>query len=553
MDVGTINKYYADGKGYFSYMGFFKLFPKCERFLAGDQWAPPTQATKNKPRPVINIIEPISNHKVSSIINDPIKMVFSPDDQDEADEMAEVGAELFTQYAEVEWDNLDQDELNEDSLRSAVVKGAGIWHYYWDDTVIMGKKRQSKGKLCGEVLDPLNVFVGNPQDTKTQTQPYILITGRKDIEEIKRMAKGNGIAETDIIQIVGDKNTSDEGYDAAQKELKDKANVITLYWKELMPPMAYATIQLIKTCGNIVVMKQVNTQHKLYPIAKINWGKKTKSWYGKGQVEGLINNQKYINYMVAMQMQSAIDTGSPKAMVKAGVTGWDNDTSKVIVDNSGSASWGISYLQPTAISQAVPTLVEFLLTNAKSNAGASESTTGDVSSMSNLSPTVVMALQQQAQVPIESIKTRFKRTLKEVGEILAEFWTINYTTTRVMMIDKIDPNTIDPMTGKGFTDPNTGQEIPPTESKQPQDFKGTDFKDITLKLKINIGTSKTFSDTLTTTSLDQLFTDGIIDGETKIKYYPETAMPFKDQILKDLPEIQARKQQQLMSQIPPQM
>ena len=69
---------------------------------------------------------------------------------------------------------------------------SGIYHYYFDDTVIKGKDNIVKGTMACDILHPLSVMVGNPQCLDTQLQPYILIPVRDDVDNIKRRAKENG-------------------------------------------------------------------------------------------------------------------------------------------------------------------------------------------------------------------------------------------------------------------------------------------------------------------------------------------------------------------------
>jgi hypothetical protein len=527
MDIATIHEHEKMGTNYLSSMGFLSLYPKCERFKAGDQWAPVTKATKDFPRPVINVIRYIENHKISSVINDPIKMLFNADDEDEQDQMSEVAAELFSAYSSTEWENVHQDELNEDAMEQAADLGAGIYHYFWDGSTITGKKRLVSGKLCGEILDPLNVVVGNPQCVTTQPQPYILIFSRRDIQDIKDEAKVNGIKQVDIDMITPDNEDSNRSYDTTVHEVQKKSTVLTVYWKELNG--VKTTVHLMKVCGNTIIQKPIDTLRTLYPIVKINWYKRSKCWYGQGETEGLINNQKSVNYMVAMQMKSAEAVGMPKLMLKAGATNWNNDPSKAFIDNSGNPAWGAQYLQPSSISPSVPTLVDFLVESLKTLNGASESGTGDIGSLTNISPTVILSLQAASQVPIESIKKRYKRAMKDIGEIWQEFWTTNYNTTRTIMVKKLTP-TIDPTTGQQAIDPMTGQ--PQTqEIEQPQDFKGTDFANAGLKLKIDVGTCQAYSDQLVTMSLDKLFDSKSIDTKTYVELYPENAMPYKNTLL----------------------
>jgi len=535
MDIDTIHKHEVDGTSYLSSMGFLHLYPQCERFSAGDQWAPVTKKTKDFPRPVVNVIRYINNHKISSVINDPVKMIFAADDEDEQDQMSGVAAELFSAYSSTEWENVHQDELNEDAIQQAANLGAGIWHYFWDSTVQTGVKRVSQGKLCGETLDPLSVIVGNPQIVDTQTQPYILIFSRRDIEDIKNEAKAKGCK--NITGIMPDNEDSNRSYTTTIHEVSKKSTVLTLYWKE------NGTVHLMKICGDVIIQDDIDTTRKLYPIVKMNWYKRSKSWYGQGETEGLINNQKSINLMVAMQMKSAEAVGMPKLMLKAGNSKWDNDPSSAYIDNSGNPAWGAQYLQPSSISPSVPTLVDFLMENVKTLNGASESGTGDIGSLTNISPTVILSLQAASQVPIESIKKRYKRAMKDVGEVFQEFWTTNYNTTKTIMVKKLTP-TIDPTTGQQAIDQMTGQ--PQTqETEQPQDFKGTDFKAAGLKLHIDVGTCQSYSDQLVTTSLDKLFDTKSIDTKTYVELYPENAMPYKHTLLAILDKQPTPAEQQL--------
>ena len=119
MDSQKIQSYYKDGEKYFSQMQFPSTWRECTEFKNGYQWtAPKTEKTKNLPRPVINMIRFVENHKVSQILSEPIKMIFSPEEVTE-DDMTTVGAELFTQFSQQEWENIRQDDLNEEAMDKA--------------------------------------------------------------------------------------------------------------------------------------------------------------------------------------------------------------------------------------------------------------------------------------------------------------------------------------------------------------------------------------------------------------------------------------------------
>ncbi|MDP4147708.1 MAG: hypothetical protein Q8936_25120, partial [Bacillota bacterium] len=334
MDIGTIKEYYKKGLDYFNQMQFISTWKQAEDFKKGKQWPKATEKTKNMPRPVINIIRYIENYKVSQILSEPISMIFSPRDAEYSqDDTSLVGAEIFTKHSEEEWENVKQDDLNEEALDRASDIGSGIYHYYYDDSVISGLNTIVKGQLKGEILHPINVFVGNPQSLDTQSQPYILITVRDDVKAIRDRAKANGTSVEDLSKIKGDKDTANEGSNNSNFEINDKATEITCYWKE------NGTAWLMKICGDVVTKEPVDTGHTLYPIARMNWYKDDKNWYGYGDTTDLIPNQKSINFITAMRMMAEQYGGMPKLMLKKGmIDNFSNDPSVPIVDNS-SVGW----------------------------------------------------------------------------------------------------------------------------------------------------------------------------------------------------------------------
>jgi len=512
MDSGKIQNYFKLGEQYFNQMGFPDTWQECTKFKDGDQWPQATEKTKNMPRPVINIIRFIEDHKCSSILSEPIKMIFKPEEilMDEAEgiDMNIVGAELFTQFSEVEWTNVDQEGLNEEACEKAAELGAGIYHYFLDNSIVKGKVHIVKGFMQGEILHPLSVMVGNPQCLKTQLQPYILIPVRDDLESIKARAKKNGIKPDELLKIQGDKDIKDLN-PIARFEVQEKANEITCYWKE------NGTIWIMKVCGNVVTQPPVDTEHKLYPIARFNWYKQDKNWYGMSETKGLISNQKSINFMTAIGMMREILMGMPKLMLKKGIVkNFNNDPATPIMNEAGT-EWGAQYLQPPQQSGKGQELTDFLLSSTKTHAGSTETATGELSKSAQMNATAIMMLQKASAVPLDQIKKRFRRTQEEIGHIMMEFWTINYNTQRVINIKDPDGN------------------------ETPTMFRGSDFKDISLKLKISIGASTEYSESLTMASLDKFLDKQLITFKQYLESAPESVIPFKEKLLKELEQQQA--------------
>ena len=223
---------YQDGLIYQRSMGFSEQFPEFERFKQGDQWPQATERTKSLPRPVFNIVKLFISNKKSNVLNQKIKMLFTPAEVNGQDDLSYNAAQDYTDFAENLWYELDQEGLNDAFVEDAATTGTGILHYYWDSTVSGGQYIKYNGALRGETLDPLNVFFANPQETNIQKQPWIIISSRDMVKNVKELAKNEGLSKEEIELIRPDNETTDEGYDTAKLEMQEgtKITVLTRYF-----------------------------------------------------------------------------------------------------------------------------------------------------------------------------------------------------------------------------------------------------------------------------------------------------------------------------------
>lgn len=531
--AGKIEKQYKDGLSYFRSMNFLDKWPMHERFRAGDQWPAPTQRTKGLPRPVFNIIEMIESHKVASVMSEQIKMVFSPQEEAEEDpallqQELEVG-EQFSAYADATWERIKQDELNEEGLDICANTGTAIWHYYWDGEAKGGKKVLWSGEMEGEILDPINVFFGNPQQRRVQKQPYIIISSREMLSSVKAYAKVNGVSAATLELIKPDKDTEDEGYDAAKIELADssKVTVLTKYWRK------DGTVWFTKSASGVVIKPEMNTDMRLYPLAVMQWKRRKKSIHGISETEGLIPNQRAINTLIAMQILSVQLTGWPKLVYKQNAidpSKITNAPGEMIEDRSAPGQGdGVKYLNPGNISASAANLVDAILNYTRQVSGANDAATGTAPS-ADLNATAIMLLQKAAAIPIESIKRRFYRLIEDIGRIWEEFWKVKYNIPRQVMLKDAE-----------------GEEFATM-------FNGADYKDIQMNLKIDVGPSSTYSESLMMSGLDKALERGDISYDQYLRYVPKTVAPYKDRLMK---EIEDKKGivgviEQMISQMQPQ-
>lgn len=524
-DAKTVWEEYRSGLAYKRRMGFLNKWPEYERFKAGDQWPPPTERTKNLPRPVFNMIEMVEAHKVSSVMNEQIKMVFSTQETD--DSQFEDASDTFSRYSDTEWENVKQNELNEEALEDGCNRGTCIWHYFWDPTVSGGNKTKYQGVMCGETIDAMNYFPGNPQQRKVQKQPYNIITSRETVSIVKQEAEVNGLTPEMIALIVPDKETRDQGYDMAQVELGegDQVTVVTKYWKK------GNTIWFKKVASGLTIKPDTDTFMKLYPIALMQWKRRKKSIFGIGDTEGLIPNQKAINFLMAMQLLSVQLTGWPKLLYKKGAidpSKVTNTPGETVQDNYEGQGFGVDYLRPGSMSAESQMLVDKFMQYTRETTGANDAATGQAPS-SDLNATAIMLLQKASGIPIESIKRRFYQAMEDVGRIWEEFWKVKYNLTRQVKLKDDDGN----------------------EYSKP--FRGSDYKDVQMNLKIDIGPSSTYSESLMMSSLDNFLNKNMINFQQYLKYVPKNVVPFKDRLLKEAEQGERSELLQTLSQLPPQI
>jgi hypothetical protein len=518
--ASSVQKQYEDGLQYKKQMGFLDKWAESERFKAGQQWPAATEKTKSMPRPVVNMIKQIENHKVASVMNENIKMVF------QAEEVAEEGsteyeaADLFTRYADTTWEEVKQQDLNEEALESAANVGTGIWHYYFDAEQAGGNKLKYQGKVCGEIIDPVNFFPGNPQNRNVQQQPYNIITYRDLVENVRKLAKDSGISDEMVTLIKPDSDTQDQAYDLAKKELseKDKVTVITKYWKE------NGVIFFLKVASGVIVKPKTQTRLKLYPLIVMQWERRKRSIFGVGDTETLIPNQKALNLLIGMQILSTQLTGWPKVIVDRAIVQQKitNTPGEVININSSGNPVGnaVSYLTPGNVSNNSFNLIDSILSKTKEVSGANESALGE-NVGSQLNASAIMMLQKASSVPLESIKRRFYQAMEDVGNVWADMWRVYYNTDRMINVKNDDGEA------------------------QSAVFNASDYANIDMHMKIDIGPSSSYSETLMMTSLDKLFDGQFITLEQYLKYVPQNVIPFKDRLLKD---IQTQQEEQAMMQ-----
>ncbi len=506
---------------------------QCVDFFEGRQWPQATERTKNLPRPVINIIKFIINGKKANILSSKISMVYKPlVHNEEETQLATQRASEFTDFANHIKKELKQEDLDSLAILDGLKKGTYIYHYFWDKESKSGLAKYNGG-LNGQIIDCLSIVFANPRQKDEQKQKWIIIQSRENVKTLKQVAKQNGISTTEIELIQSDDDT-EKNYNAEEQENEEYATVLTKYFRK------NGEVYYIKSTKNMIIQPETsltpnadkikletdeegntnedsemvdidkpdtrNFKITLYPIVVDSYDSREKSIYGIGEVEQIIPVQKAINFNYAMMQMAGQNMGFPKVLTRPiALQGKKitNTPGEVITDYSPNFD-GIRYLNPPNFSSMPLTVSDKLIEVIRIVTGSTEVVSGEVLGK-NMSGSAIVALQTQSKVPIQDVQKAFWRTHEKIAKIWEQFFKSYYKFDTQYIIE--DDN---------------GQEL--------HTFNGEMYQNMDFETTIDVGSGSAYSESLSINLLEQALQRGDITFDDYINLYPETAMPFKEQL-----------------------
>ena len=420
-------------KASFGNKGIFEQSRINERFFIGDQWH---GAKCGNDRPLVrhNIIKRIGDYKISQLLSDATRLRISAEGIPTAENL-EIQSNNFSgdvteneinfmmsalgNYYDVTAERVKLNELNERILRNAYICGTAVLYTYWDANVTTGvyadkeKTLKISGDIRSEVLGIEDIVFGDPYCEGVQNQPYIIISSKRDLEEVLREARLFGADITTLSRI---SDSADDG----------KVTLLTRLYKEYNSAGDY-TIKCVKSTENAIVRKEFDTGLALYPLSIFTWERKSNSVYGESEITYLIPNQIAINRMITANVWSAMTTGMP-IMVVNGDTVTDkitNDPGQIIkvFGSNEDVAGAVNYISPPNFTKDFDVSINTLIENTLTQSGANEVALGD-SKADNA--TALVAMRNAALMPLQIVKNRYYTFLEDTARIWVDFWITYY-------------------------------------------------------------------------------------------------------------------------------
>ncbi len=544
-EVTEIWKKYQEGLSYQGKIGIREDIPKNVDFFEGRQWPAPTEATKNLPRPVVNIVKMICRNKKAALLSVPVRLVYKADNKN-------ANAKLFTDFAEYIQGEINQKQLDKEAVTDGVIKGSYFYHYYWDNEAV-GLDGQIDGAVRCELIDPLNIFFANPRELDEQKQQWIIISSRESVDAVRAKADKD-VSLDDITPDEADSNP----YKEQEQDGSELCTVLTRYFrrdgrvyceqatKKVVFKKAWAIIpsaemrkeELARLSGELEAPNNAlpdneykdnevagaTKVYELYPVVSGYYEKREKCIYGLSEAEGLIPNQKSINFYIAMSLLNAQEMAwgkyiaMPNALKGQKIS---NVPGQVLVDYSGTGN-GIKKMSEQSLHSMPLEIVNMLTELTRSTTGATEIMSGELPK-AGTSGVAIAQLLATAQTPIEELRDSFWLVKKKQGLVLAQFFKHFYYFDKAFTYNELNKE--------------SGKREDKAEVFNSKNFEGVNFS---VTVEATQGTrSSTVSDIA---MLNDLLGKGAIDIKAYIEMYPESAIGNKSEIMRI---VEAREQAEI--------
>lgn len=470
----SVFKEYDSGLGFNSQIHLNDIVEQNNNFYNDKQWEG-VQAN-GLSTPQINYAKQTLLFAVTTTISDNVHMQASPlaiaPNQSEAERIAQIVTNEFEyifEYNKIPY-------LLRQYAKNAAVDGDGCLFTYWDGDVETGQA--IKGAITTEVIDNTRVFFGNPNESRVQKQPYIVIERQEMLDDVKYRAEEHGVSEADIDMIRAD---SDGARNAPSRMTDGRVTVLLRLWKN----RETGTVWACECVKGVMIRKPWDLKIRLYPLTWFNWESIKDCYHGQAMMTGMIDNQKAINKLVAMILTSIAQSAFPKTVYDGTrVEKWTNQVGAAIKINGGDVNQVAKIIEPAQISPQVSQFVDAVIEYSRSVKGATSVALGD-SRPDNTS--AIVALQKAASAPNEITKQNLYTSVEELGQIYLEFMTEYYG---VRIIKSVQLPQIQTMSG--------------VTAIQTEVFDFTTLRNTPMLIKLDVGASSYYNETMTQMTLDNL-------------------------------------------------
>lgn len=477
-----------------------------ENFFIGRQWE--GVASNGLPTPVFNILKQIVLHQVATITSDNFTISATPLRANSNDKRLEMLAQVANTELRALFKINKLPSLARIMMRNAAVDGDGCLFTYFDPDCPTGIKGV-KGAIKTEVLENTRVLFGNANTRDVQKQPYIIIWKRRMVDEVKEMARVNGISEDIVAQIKPD---SDDNGSKMDGYADDKVTVLLKLWRDKKT----GTIWGAEVTRNVEIRKPYDLRIKSYPVTWICWDYVQDSYHGQALITGLIPNQEFINKAYAMAMLSLMMSAFPTRVYDSTrVKVWTNQVGAQI-PVQGNVDGIAKILEPAQISPQIAQFINSTIENTQSLTGATAAALGNTRPDNT---SAIIALQRAAAIPAELTKQNLYECVEDLGRIYIEFMAAYYGKRPV----DVPVSTVLGEEAAHFAAADVGT--------MQQDFDFSELADCPMTIGLDVGASSYWSEVASMQTLENLLQLNLITLADFLERIPDGYVAKRQELL----------------------
>lgn len=421
-DTTRIWDEYMTGKSYCSSRNMYVEGKENWDYFFGRQWEglekPPVNSPAYTEPITLNIIAAILKYKYNTVNANNYQIVFNPNSYDTPEQLEQLKniAKGLTQFTNKLWEKAQAGRVVRRIVKSSAINSEGIAYLFIE-----------KDKLIVEEIDKNNIYFGNENNSNIQEQPYIIVTFRKPVEDVRRLAREyreqgrNHLTDAQINSIYKDSEVFEQqGKDKMAMEVTDMCLMLMKFFKK-----EDGKIYVQAATETEMVIEEASTGCELYPIAHYVWEEEKDSARGVSEVNKHKANQREINKNATRRAIATKVGAFPKLVVDEEVVtnpeALEGVGSVIKLTNvrANAVSNVVDYLKPATMSPDAANIQSELISYTRELAGAGESATGEVDP-TQASGKAILAVQQASQQPLTEQTEAYKYFLEDIGKILFE-------------------------------------------------------------------------------------------------------------------------------------
>ncbi|MGI5824514.1 MAG: hypothetical protein ACOX7J_02980 [Bacillota bacterium] len=481
---------------------------RCVKLYEGEHWYDESTAENKDSLPFYNYTASIVDYKTAMVSKNAVRIVYSPmNSGSERTRFVEICKSLNA-YADDRWEHLKMESLCWELVKKACITGDSYIYFANSD-------------LMPQIIDNVNVYLSDEQQTDIQKQKYIIISERRFVSDIKKKAKKD-----DAEKIVPDEPENQINNDD-NEVLSEDGKVTSLLY---LCKDENGNVCFFRSTKSVIYEEGVIDGLTLYPLAQFVWKRKYNSARGLGEVWGIRANQIITNKNLYRREQAVKTSAFPKPVyIRDSLSNPESlmqigSAVELDIDNTVDDIHKVfGYINPAPMSGDAKVLQDEVMEITRELANAGDNATGNIDPEQASGKAISLVVDQNAMLLTEQ-NVSFNQCAEDIALIWFEMWYAYHKD--------------------GFAFQYHDKE---TDELIEAEINGEDFSNLKVSVRIDVSPTNAWSIYQNDQEVMNMFGNQMISFEEYVELLTDTN-PMKGKLEVIIEERKVRQEQQMMQQ-----